>query len=51
LQDAGEIPLSAWEDRNDELYHRWMDITFNLPEPDNIPEKNWLTSRKYTQTQ
>lgn len=39
LQDTGEIPLSAWEDRNDELYHRWMDITFNLPEPDNIPEK------------
>jgi len=41
LQDTGEIPLSAWEDRNDELYHRWLNIKFNLPEPENV-QKNKL---------
>lgn len=34
LEDSGEVPLSAWEDRNDELYQRWQNIKFNNFEPE-----------------
>jgi len=35
LQDSGEIPFSAWEERNDEIYNRWLDISTNLPTAEN----------------
>ncbi|MFJ5429771.1 ABC-three component system protein [Pectobacterium actinidiae] len=45
LQDTGEIPLSAWEDRNDELYHRWMNIKMNSSDPENT-HKNKMNKFK-----
>lgn len=29
LQEAGETPISAWEDRDDQLYNRWVNINLN----------------------
>ncbi|HAU5007449.1 TPA: hypothetical protein NY308_001950 [Proteus mirabilis] len=29
LQEAGETPISAWEDRDDQLYNRWININLS----------------------
>lgn len=29
LQEAGETPISAWEDCDDQLYNRWININLN----------------------
>ncbi|TBL74435.1 hypothetical protein EYY94_13270 [Obesumbacterium proteus] len=42
LQDTGEIPPSSWEERNDELYNRWLNIKFSFPEPESTPENRLL---------
>ncbi len=34
LQESGEIPMSAWEDRSIELFRRWLNIKLNTQEPD-----------------
>ncbi|HID4131937.1 TPA: ABC-three component system protein [Pluralibacter gergoviae] len=39
LQDSGDIPLSAWDDRADELYNRWLDIALDMPAPANTYDK------------
>ncbi|EBR3471584.1 hypothetical protein B7M00_14795 [Salmonella enterica] len=40
LYDSGEVPLSAWEERDDELYNRWLNIKFSLPKSGNTHEDN-----------
>lgn len=51
LYDSGEIPLSAWEERDDELYNRWLNIKFNLPKPGNTYEdKSSHFQRIYSHT-
>ncbi|CND06141.1 ABC-three component system protein [Yersinia pseudotuberculosis] len=42
LQETGEIPPSSWEERNDELYNRWLNIKFSFPEPESTPENRLL---------
>lgn len=51
LLDIGEVSPSAWEDRDDELYNRWLNIKFSLPESENTHEKKLSYFQKiYSET-